>query len=131
MSMLLAQVFNIIAFGTSKFAVGYQLLRVLDRTSVWRKSFVWVIVIVTLLYNVIEGVLTMFQCTPAKAAWDPMVKGECWNMHTKLVNIYVGGGYNIATDVILAVLPLPTIWELNLGLRDRVRLCILLGLGLL
>lgn len=91
-SMLLAQVFNICAFGTSKFAVGYQLLRVLQRTSHWRKAFIWTLITLTLIYNVIEAVLTMFQCTPAKAAWDPMVKGKCWSMNTKLANIYAGGG---------------------------------------
>ncbi|PSN71815.1 hypothetical protein BS50DRAFT_629941 [Corynespora cassiicola Philippines] len=128
--LLLCQVFNIAGFGTSKFAVGYQLLRVLERTARWRKATIWVIIVITLLYNVIEAVLTMFQCTPAKAAWDPFTKGTCWNMDAKMTNIYVGGVYNVVTDVVLALFPLSIIWALHISLRNRIRLCIVLGLGL-
>jgi hypothetical protein len=92
LSLLIAQCFNICAFGTGKFSVGLLLLGVLSKTSTWRKWFIWVLICVTLAYNVAEGILMLFQCEPARAAWDPMVKGQCWSMNKKLTNIYVGGG---------------------------------------
>jgi len=36
---------------------------------------------------------------------------------------------NVATDIVLCVLPLPHLWRLHLPLRERVVLCVLLAGG--
>jgi hypothetical protein len=38
---------------------------------------------------------------------------------------------NIAADVVLALLPATIFWNLNMGLKKRINLCVLLGLGML
>ncbi|KAF2678561.1 hypothetical protein K458DRAFT_463462 [Lentithecium fluviatile CBS 122367] len=133
----LGSVFGISAAGTCKFAVGYQLLRVLEGTAHWRKMFIWILIVVTLVYSLIEGVMSMFHCNPAKKSWEPLTPGTCWSLDTTIINLYVVGSkcntnviYHVVVDVILAILPLPTIWSLSVSFGTRIRLCIILGLGL-
>ena len=38
------------------------------------------------------GVLIFLQCRPAKALWDPMVKGKCWSPSTRSFLNYFNGG---------------------------------------
>jgi hypothetical protein len=38
---------------------------------------------------------------------------------------------NLATDLLLALLPVPMVWNLQTNIRTRISLCIVLGLGLL
>lgn len=97
---LLGQCFNVVAFGTGKFSVGLLLLHVLSKTSVKRKWFIWVLISVTLIYNLVEGILMMFQCDPAESAWD-LSEGRCWTLKTKLINIYVGGGKLLVLPTLL------------------------------
>ena len=146
-SNFIVQALTIFTFGTSKFSVGYLILRLLPPNSKWRKWFIWVLIVFTCFYNWLECILTFTQCNPTRAQWDPSVAGTCWSLHAKLVNVYVGGGkqsdikpwleanmfqgYNIAVDVILALLPATFIWRLNMDFKKRLNLCILLGLGLL
>lgn len=39
--------------------------------------------------------------------------------------------FNLVSDVLLAVLPVPMVWKLQTNVRTRISLCIILGLGLL
>lgn len=39
--------------------------------------------------------------------------------------------FNLVSDLLLAILPVPMVWKLQANLRTRISLCIVLGLGLL
>jgi hypothetical protein len=39
--------------------------------------------------------------------------------------------FNLATDLILALSPMPIIWKIQTDLRTKISLCIVMGLGLL
>ncbi|EDU41586.1 hypothetical protein PtrSN002B_008574 [Pyrenophora tritici-repentis] len=71
--------------------------------------------------------VTVFQCTPVRGAWDFTIPGRrCINYVTYL---YASSAVNVATDIILCLLPLPHLWKLQLPLRERVVLCVLLAGG--
>ena len=91
-SNFIVQALTIFTFGTSKFSVGYLILRLLPPNSKWRKWSIWVLIVFTCFYNWLECILTFTQCNPARAQWDPSIVGTCWSLHAKLVNVYVGGG---------------------------------------
>ncbi|KAF7956539.1 hypothetical protein EAE96_003875 [Botrytis aclada] len=127
-----AQALTIFAYGLGKFSIGCTILRILPHTSKWRKWFIWGLICTTLVYNWLECVLTFFQCLPSRSLWDPTVlPTSCWSFYAKMANIYVGRGFNIVTDIVLALFPISFIWTLKMNKWDRVKLCILLGLGLL
>jgi len=71
--------------------------------------------------------VTIFQCTPISGAWDFTVEDRrCIDYVTYL---YASSAVNVATDIVLCVLPLPHLWKLHLPLRERVVLCVLLAGG--
>ena len=70
----------------------------------------------------------IFTCVPVEAAWKYEIKGKCF----PIVNFfYASSAINIATDLALCFLPIPTLWSLSMPRSQRVVLCILFTLGAL
>ena len=74
--------------------------------------------------------LVLFQCKPIHALWDHRVKGHCdgvngWNLDVA----FVQGSWCAATDLILALYPITIFWNLQMRLRIKIGICVLLGLG--
>ncbi|KAF2478335.1 uncharacterized protein BDR25DRAFT_276256 [Lindgomyces ingoldianus] len=76
----------------------------------------------------ITGVfVTIFQCRPVSAAWDfTNLNGKCVNYVDYL---YASSALTVATDIVLCVLPWPYFWKLQMSLKQRIILCLLLGGG--
>jgi hypothetical protein len=70
--------------------------------------------------------VTIFQCRPVQGAWNFTIEPVCVDYVTYL---YASSAVNVATDVLLFVLPLPHLWKLNLPKKQRIILCVLLGGG--
>ncbi|RBR24407.1 uncharacterized protein FIESC28_02897 [Fusarium coffeatum] len=85
----------------------------------WRWTYIAAITFLV-LWNV-SGILYHFlQCTPMSTIWDPAVVGKCVP-HQMEVG-YVLSGINIFTDFVVAILPLPVIWKLNLRRSQKIAL---------
>ena len=142
------QTFGIFAFGAGKVSVGCLILRVLPPGSVWRRWIILSTIIFVFVFDCVNVVLTFVQCSPPRALWEPEIEHTCWDVSVQTNIAYGGTGeesssiykrigadgtlaFNIFVDALLAVLPSSIIWTLNLPIRKRVELCILLGLGLL
>lgn len=72
--------------------------------------------------------LTIFSCSPVSHAWDAASPGRCWNPR---ILPYVSGGLSSATDLYVLLLPIHTLWGLNMTTRKRLRLAAVFGLGIL
>jgi len=92
-----------------------------------RKILVGVGVIVTAFW-IAPIFAIIFTCVPVRSAWDYSVKGKCY---TVADFHYAFSGFNIATDILLCVLPIPTLWALQMPKIQRVVLCILVSMGTL
>ena len=66
----------------------------------------------------ISGTLvTVFMCNPPQKTWDPFnTEGTCINYRTLLV---VAGALNIASDVMLLLIPVPLVLKLNLSTNKK------------
>ncbi|OJI97123.1 hypothetical protein ASPVEDRAFT_78860 [Aspergillus versicolor CBS 583.65] len=71
--------------------------------------------------------LTIFSCSPVSHAWDAASPGRCWNPR---ILPYVSGGLSSATDLYVLLLPIHTLWGLNMTTRKRIRLAAVFGLGI-
>lgn len=74
---------------------------------------------------------TVFQCSPIPLAWDKAHnggKGHCINLQASW---YANATFNISTDFIITLLPMPIIRALQMRMRDKVMLCFLFALGFL
>jgi hypothetical protein len=92
------------------------------------RKVVLVISIIVLCFWISSTFAIIFTCVPVNAAWDYTIKGKCF----PIVNFfYVSSSFNIATDLLLCFLPMPTLWALKMPLAQRVVLCILFSGGTL
>ena len=75
--------------------------------------------------NIAEIFLSIFQCTPVNATWDPNMKGSCIDI---LLAACIPGAINVVSDLATVLLPLPLILKLQL---ERTRKIQLVGIFLL
>ncbi|KAF2737808.1 hypothetical protein EJ04DRAFT_590519 [Polyplosphaeria fusca] len=79
----------------------------------------------------IESVLTgIFTCVPVDAFWN-LEKQSTAICLDRAALYYANAGLGIATDVMVAVLPVKAVWSLRIPKRQKIALVILLTLGLL
>lgn len=79
-----------------------------------------------LSYSIGQAVLTVFQCNPIDALWEPAVQGKCINLHDVII---VFASLNIGTDILVLCLPLPQLWKLNMPSRRKYELMGIFFLG--
>ncbi|KAG8631814.1 hypothetical protein KVT40_000954 [Elsinoe batatas] len=72
---------------------------------------------------------TVFQCTPVPYAYDKRIKGgHCINLSASW---YANATFNIISDFVITLLPMPVISKLQMKTREKFMLCGLFALGFL
>lgn len=90
------------------------------------KIIVYTMMFVSISFGVGSVLSAALQCIPISMLWDVTVKGRCIKVN---LFYYANAALNITTDMIIYILPLPTLWKLQLPIIQRVGLCGVLGLG--
>jgi hypothetical protein len=70
------------------------------------------------------------QCRPLSVLWGDNSGnlGQC----IEIIDFQIANAaIHIATEVAIYVLPVPTLWSLKLPVRQKIGLCILMGIGAL
>ncbi|KAK3313020.1 hypothetical protein B0H66DRAFT_384076 [Apodospora peruviana] len=67
-------------------------------------------------------------CTPFAATYDPSVHGHCGNQVASYIAI---GAFNVATDILVLALPIPTVWSLHMSVTAKLGLTGVFLIGLL
>ena len=107
-----------------KLSIAQQYLRVTIDPPV-RKAC-WAFMIFTVL-NCIQTFFTgIFSCYPVAKFWDDRIPGGCLN---KPDLWYANAAINIAQDIWILVVPIFILRKLALPQREKVSLCLILGLG--
>ncbi|KAF6834607.1 integral membrane protein [Colletotrichum plurivorum] len=75
-----------------------------------------------------ESLLPIFQCQPIAKAWTPGMPGRCIDLP---VLWWCGFAFNLCTDFMLFIQPMPTLWKLQLPIIKRLGLIAMLSLGLM
>jgi hypothetical protein len=82
----------------------------------------------TVIYCIIFFFIIAFDCEDEYYTWHFSFTAKCIEITTVTVAI---GAVNIATDLIIMVMPLPLIWQLHLGKSQKLGLLAVFGTGLL
>jgi hypothetical protein len=120
-----------IAYATSisftKFAIIASYIRLFPHANIRRISYATGFIVVA--FWICSLFAICFACYPIQALWDWTIPGaRCF----PLVNyFYVAAAFNIATDVVLCVLPVPTLWSLKMPKAQRIVVSILFSFGIL
>ncbi len=83
---------------------------------------------IVVAYCLLCTMIILIRCTPVSANWNLRTKGKCVKLIPVLIVI---GGFNIATDVTLLVLPVPLIWKLRLPWPKRLGVFAAFATGIL
>jgi hypothetical protein len=90
---------------------------------------IYAIGVVVIIFWITSVFCIIFTCVPVEAAWDySITDAKCIHI---LDYFYTCAGVNIATDLLLCFLPLPTIWKLQMPQAQRIVVCIIFGMGTL
>ncbi|CAG8896823.1 unnamed protein product [Penicillium egyptiacum] len=101
-------------------------------TNKYYQAALWTVLAIQFAGNVASAVLPLSICRDAAALWDPAVAGAttCGDTHAVIKFAYYSNTFNSATDLFLAVFPTFIFWNLNLKLRIKLSLIVLLSLGI-
>ncbi|KAF2744763.1 hypothetical protein M011DRAFT_407778 [Sporormia fimetaria CBS 119925] len=97
----------------------------------------WVIIGFLIAFMIFTFLTLILGCMPIQANWDfalrppPMGTGKAKCMpYTTYRNIaFANSITNIVTDIVLAVMPVPLVWTLQVNKRTKASLILILGLG--
>ncbi|KAF7533940.1 hypothetical protein G7054_g6651 [Neopestalotiopsis clavispora] len=94
------------------------------------KWFRWVctcLIITIAMYCAASLVVTIFQCLPVERAWDKKIEGTCID-NGKFW--YANGGFSIATDLLILLLPMPLVYALQIPRVQKAALILVFTLGI-
>ncbi|KAF9874227.1 integral membrane protein [Colletotrichum karsti] len=114
-----------------KLSIALNLLRL--STSKWYQWALWAVMGLTVVYC-IGGMFPFFlNCKPMSGYWDKTIvpKPVCMNIKLFVQLGVLNTSFNIFTDVVLATLPVPIIWNLQMKLKLRLYVIGILSLGYL
>ena len=95
----------------------------------WFRIACWFLIFCYAGYALGSAVADLCQAIPINANWNKNVTAS---YHIDDVKLYVANsGFNIATDVILLILPLVVIWRLNMNVKHKIGLSLIFSLGVL
>ncbi|KAK3327026.1 hypothetical protein B0T19DRAFT_151020 [Cercophora scortea] len=125
--MMTRTTFTITAAAWSKTAFAITMLRIGEG---WMKWFLWFIIVSLNVSMGLNAMIGWVGCSPVSKSWDMTVQGTCLDLSV-IVNIgYVSGGYSAACDFILALLPWPIIWKLQMKNTEKIGVGIAMSMGI-
>lgn len=94
----------------------------------WFRITIWATIMMVASYTIVIASLLLFGCRPIRAAWDPyaFATGKCIDLPILYIAIAVA---NIVSDIILFIIPIPTIARLKMPLAQKIGAGIMFGVG--
>ena len=126
----IAQPFHVICTGVGKMSIAVLLLRITPKNTTLRR-FLFVLILLVMVTNIVSVAFIFAQCHPTHKLWDPMIKGSCWHFNVQEDMAYLQSAVSSFSDLVLAVLPAPIIWKLQLRLTVKIGLGSAMSLGIL
>ncbi|KAF2274262.1 uncharacterized protein EI97DRAFT_444269 [Westerdykella ornata] len=112
-----------------KCSVTAMLLR-LENDKFWRR-FLWGMIGVHILLAVYCTIALTTQCIPLSGSWDllKLKPAKCWSAEAVRASSIASSAVNIASDIILALMPINFLRKVQRPMRERVIIGMLMGLG--
>ena len=110
---------------TLKLILPFEAIYGTDRA--FRRS-VWIVSTIILLWAMHIILETFLICRPLSMNWDPTPNGTCGDRNAMFV---VAGASNMVTDIMVMLLPIPTIWKLHMATSRKLGIMVMFSLGIL
>ena len=126
------------------------LLRIFGTKKVWRWGLYSIIAFV-IITGLPAGIVVLLQCPPTRRMRQPSQPGTCWRPEVGLGVGYFNGGASprllfsrvmrkllmsseaasVLCDWTLATLPIAFMWNIQMSIRIKVGICVLMSMGFL
>ncbi|KAF2246217.1 hypothetical protein BU26DRAFT_402018, partial [Trematosphaeria pertusa] len=130
--LFISQVFWYWSITLVKLSVALLLLR-LKRTRPWR-LFLYFLITLTIVAGLVQTAFQFLQCRPFSVYWDPGVfrkqKVTCFKRAVINGNIVTFSAIQVGLDIVFSFIPITFIRKLNRPRREKIFMCVLMGLGL-
>ncbi|KAL4950167.1 hypothetical protein BDW69DRAFT_172737 [Aspergillus filifer] len=127
---ILSQGFHVMSTNWGKVSVALFLIRIISEVKNHKRGMYALIVVMTLINA--AAVATIYgQCSPPDVIWDHRVEGSCWPPGAQKKFAYFQGSFSALTDLVLAIYPLFTIKDLQMAMKAKVGLGVVLSLGII
>ncbi|KOC12465.1 integral membrane protein [Aspergillus flavus AF70] len=109
------------------------------------RTIIIVAIVAVVVNQVIFTFLFIFPCRPIAMQWDSDLSGKCIDTlksyyalagsHSRLYDPFIycpiltNTGTSLGFDLLIIALPLPVLWNLQLGKRQKVALCCVFAIG--
>lgn len=113
----------------AKLAILMQISRIFSvgqRNGIFWSS--WALIIANAVCYIIVMFLFIFECNPRQKIWNPSVEGKCMNTGNAVLAI---SAVNLASDVAILILPMFSVWNLQMPFRKKVGVVAIFSLGVL
>ena len=78
--------------------------------------------------GMIASIIAALQCTPIAKAWNVSLPGECFDQYTLFQGVVI---FNLVTNIIIILLPMPTVWYLHMPRKQRFLLLGIFSIGIM
>ncbi|KAI0152745.1 hypothetical protein GGR57DRAFT_170437 [Xylariaceae sp. FL1272] len=120
-------ILQLIGLGFLKISVALALLRL-----VTGKVYTWVLratIAFVSIYTLFAILTLILYCRPIDGFWDHDLGAECYSIQLFVQFGLANSALSIFTDILLASLPIPVIWKLQIPRKTRIYLILVLALG--
>lgn len=118
--------FLIVSYALTRYSILALYLRIF--TGRWLRIATWCVVAFVTLQWLGFAVTAIFQCRPVEYFWDRSIAGgQCVDVDSFYRSVTP---FNLVVDIVLVLMPLPTVWQLKATNRRKWALTLLFGIGL-
>ncbi|KAI0393936.1 hypothetical protein F5Y17DRAFT_458467 [Xylariaceae sp. FL0594] len=120
-------IISLLGLGLLKISLAFSLLR-LNRHKKFARVL-WATIVFVAVYTIFAFLTLFLYCQPLEGFWDHSGHAKCYSLDLFKKFGLANTALSIFTDILLASLPIPIIWNLQLKMNIRVYLIIMLALG--
>ncbi|ESZ95457.1 integral membrane protein [Sclerotinia borealis F-4128] len=128
--LLILQAFGIMASVVPKLGVAILIINIVGTSNRGRWIFYFASIFL-IMFGALNCIFLFAQCSPPRAIWEFDLTHTCWKSSV-LVNysIFVGS-YSGFLDLAFAIFPVTLFWNLQMKLKRKIVLCVVMGLGVI
>ncbi|OQE47250.1 hypothetical protein PENCOP_c001G04670 [Penicillium coprophilum] len=128
---VIAPNFSVISTTTGKISVTIFLLRLMGQSaSAPRRWFLYILMAVSIAWNVLAIVAIIGFCRPSERIWNPKVEGSCFSLNFQLVAGISQAAFNAFNDLALALFPAYIFWRVQLAFKMKFAIISVMGAGI-
>lgn len=95
----------------------------------WMWYGAWLTIILNFIFYTVFMFWTLFYCKPRQMIWNKLTPGGKCHDHSPIV--LSQGAFNMASDIVILLLPTSSLWHLHVPLGRKVLITALFATGLL